>query len=1265
MPVLGQQPLQYVYDDLGRLSKVVDLTTGQCAAYEYDGVGNIIAISRQSNCVSAPTVSSVVPAGEASCFVATGQNLLGATVSSDIPGVVVSNLKATAASVNFCLSTPQPVCSLSTNVTVRTPGGSSPAFPVTINGASSLLPNVTSSGAIAAAGESDRFCLAVPAPTFAAFQAASTAIQPCIRILDAGGAPVAGAPACNTSATRLDVNLAAGAYFAEISDNGNNNTGAYTVLYQPIVVTTEATDPLATEVGATTGVVTISRTGPTQLPLLVNFAVGGTATLGSLNDYTLNTPLANRVTIPAGQQAVSITVTPRLDAIVEGPETVVLTLAAGDYTIGANNAATVTIVDEPTAVVTIAATDANASEIGIDTGTFTITRAGDTTLALPVGFTRTGTATAGTDYQNTIAASVTIPAGQTSSTLTVTPINDVIFEGPETVILTLTDGANYDLGAQTSATVTIADNSADTGVLVDGATHTGAITIAGQVDRWTFAASAGDRIAVHIGEITDSNGFSPWIRLQAPNGTILSSQFGANAAQIEGIAAPAAGTYAVFVASGDSGSNGLGTYRLTMAHSPGPITVSPGDQGGPLTNGFTHTGEIVTGDLDVWTFDAAAGDRISVHIGEIVDGGNFTPWIRLFAPNGAYLISRFGAAAAQIEGEAAPVSGTYLVLVASGDSGVRGTGTYRLTMTRSSGPITVSPGDQGGPLTNGLMHTGEIVTGDLDVWTFTATAGDRISIHIGEIVDGGDFTPWIRLFAPNGAYMTSRFGAAAAQIEADVAPVTGTYLVLVASGDSGADGVGTYRLTMTHSPGPITVAPGDQGGPLTNGLTHTGEIVTGDLDVWTFDATAGDRISVHIGEIVDGGDFTPWIRLFAPNGTYMSSRFGAAAAEIEADVAPVTGTYLLLVASGDAGADGVGTYRLTMTHSPGPISVSPGDQGGPLTNGLTHTGEIVTGDLDVWTFDATAGDRISVHIGEIIDGGDFAPWIRLFAPNGSYMASRFGAAAAEIEADTAPVTGTYLLLVASGDAGADGAGTYRVTMTHSPGPITVSPGDEGGPLTNGFTHTGEIQRGDLDVWTFTANANDRISIHIGEITDNDDFQPWIRVFGPNGAYLDSRFGTGAAEVEAMLAPLTGTYLVLVASGDAGVDGAGTYRLTMTHTPGPIAVAPGDQGGPVVNGVVQTGEILRGDLDVWTLEATAGDRISVHIDENADAGDFSPWIRLFAPNGNYLISRSGATAADISAQLAPVTGTYLVLVSSADAGVDGAGTYSLTVSVVRP
>src|SRR5688572_2836031 len=211
-----------------------------------------------------------------------------------------------------------------------------------------------------------------------------------------------------------------------------------------------------------------------------------------------------------------------------------------------------------------------------------------------------------------------------------------------------------------------------------------------------------------------------------------------------------------------------------------------------------------------------------------------------------------------------------------------------------------------------------------------------------------------------------------------------------------------------------------------------------------------------------------------------------------------------------------------MTHTPGPITVSAGDQGGPLTNGASHEGQILQGDVDGWTFAANAGGRISLHVGEITDTDDFRPWIRLWAPNGASLGDTAGVSADVIDDVVAGVTGTYLVQVASFDSGVDGEGTYRLTMTHTPGPITVSPGDQGGPLTNGAIHEGQILQGDVDVWTFTANAGERIGVHIGEVTDTDDFRPWIRLWAPNGASAGAAFNLSAASIE-VLAQVTGTY----------------------------------------------------------------------------------------------------------------------------------------------
>jgi hypothetical protein len=452
------------------------------------------------------------------------------------------------------------------------------------------------------------------------------------------------------------------------------------------------------------------------------------------------------------------------------------------------------------------------------------------------------------------------------------------------------------------------------------------------------------------------------------------------------------------------------------------------------------------------------------------------------------------------------------------------------------------------------------------------------------------------------------------------------------------------------------------GGPLTNGGIHIGDILPGDSDEWTFTADAGERIAVHIGEVAESDDFRPWIRLLAPDDSELGNTSGLAATAIDGAVAPVTGTYRVLVASFDSGFDGAGSYRLSVARTSGAITVTAGDEGGPLTNGGIDTGEILRGDLDVWTFTATAGERVAVHVGEIADTDDLRPWIRVWAPNGAALANTSGVAAAAVDGAVAPVTGTYLVLVASFDSGFDGTGTYRLSVARTSGAITVTAGDEGGPLTNGGIDTGEILRGELDVWTFAATAGERIAVHAGEIADTDDLRPWIRVWAPNGAELANTSGVAAAAVDGAVAPVTGTYLVLVASFDSGFDGTGTYRLTFARTSGAITVSAGDQGGPLSSGVVESGEILRGDLDVWTVSAVAGQLILVHIDEIIDNDDFRPWIRLWAPTGSVLASASGLAAADISGAVAPVTGTYLVLVATFDSGFDGTGTYQVTATV---
>ncbi|MHB8522382.1 MAG: glycoside hydrolase family 9 protein [Limisphaerales bacterium] len=110
----------------------------------------------------------------------------------------------------------------------------------------------------------------------------------------------------------------------------------------------------------------------------------------------------------------------------------------------------------PTLVVT--ATDAQASRVGLDPGVFTFSRTGDTSADLTVNYWPGGTAINGLDYQ-TLPSSVTIPAGASSTTLTLTPLPSTNLVSQETAIVTLASSVLYVVGTPNSGTVNITGNS--------------------------------------------------------------------------------------------------------------------------------------------------------------------------------------------------------------------------------------------------------------------------------------------------------------------------------------------------------------------------------------------------------------------------------------------------------------------------------------------------------------------------------------------------------------------------------------------------------------------------------------------------------------------------------------------------------------------------------------------------------------------------------------------------------------------------------------
>jgi hypothetical protein len=595
---------------------------------------------------------------------------------------------------------------------------------------------------------------------------------------------------------------------------------------------------------------------------------------------------------------------------------------------------------------------------------------------------------------------------------------------------------------------------------------------------------------------------------------------------------------------------------------------------GVLTNGWTHAGEISAGETDMWSIAASPGESITVQVAKLSGGAGFTPRIEILAPNGATLGSKSGATAARLDIQAG-AGGEYAVAVS--DANGTGTGTYGLQLVQIPTAFTLPPGGEGGPLTNGAIHSATINVGESDIWTLTALQGDRIAIQVAEVSGGAGFTPMIELFSPDGRRVGLNSGGVAARLDIQ-AGATGTYTVLVS--DSVQGGPGGYQLQLAQIPGTFIVS--DEGGALADAADSEGTILLGDLDLWSFTASPGDLVTLQVTETSGGANFAPMIEMFAPTGEHKNVAQNASVAGMDAAV-ELGGIYTVAVS--DANQIGSGGYRLRLTRG----SIAPAGAN-VLTNGGTLLGSISSaGETNTWTFTATAGESLVIRAGETA-ATPFVPWVRLYGPDGAQLDADFNAAAAEVTV-RATNSGTFSVTVNDGSNGRNQTGNYRISLAKTGSPLMISPSDEGGALTNGTTYLATIDVGDIDAWSFTANAGETVVVRIGEATASSPLLPWLRLYGPNGVPLDADFNAAAAEVTAR-ATNSGTFLVVVADGNNGIGGSGNYRISLAKTGSAETISSSDEGGALTNGTSYQAAIDTGDVDAWTFTANAGESIVV-------------------------------------------------------------------------
>jgi ELWxxDGT repeat protein len=215
----------------------------------------------------------------------------------------------------------------------------------------------------------------------------------------------------------------------------------------------------------------------------VPFHLGaGTATAGV--DFTLAS--ASPLIIPANTLSAQIQVSIINDTLFEGDETVVVVLdPPTNATLGAATH-TLTIHDDDSANKPKVGFSAAAQTRDEGDGTATVTVQLDRISGLPVtvNIGTGGTATVGSDYTLTPSGSITIPAGSLSGSISVNIIDDDLYEGDETLTLTLSGPVNAGLDATTTHTITIHDNDpvptlaiSDVSTIEGNADHPATVTV--------------------------------------------------------------------------------------------------------------------------------------------------------------------------------------------------------------------------------------------------------------------------------------------------------------------------------------------------------------------------------------------------------------------------------------------------------------------------------------------------------------------------------------------------------------------------------------------------------------------------------------------------------------------------------------------------------------------------------------------------------------------------------------------------------------------
>lgn len=688
----AQSPIQYGYDDLGRLIAVID-PTGDTAVYTYDAVGNLLSIGRQAS--AALSIVSFAPRsgpeGATVTILGTGLSPIPSQNTLTFNGAVATVTSSTATRI----VTTVPAAATTGPIAVTAPGGSATsgtAFTVTATSGTPTLTGFTPT--FGAPGDAVTI-------TGTSFETTPTNDKVDFNVTNPVHATVTA-----STATSLSTTVPSGATPGKLSVATPAGKAISSDDFFVLPIRSDGHQYTASEI-AVTGRMTIDGANLTvtigtasKIALVVFEGAAGQRISLGLSGVTIGT---SDVTMyaPNGRQVGFATVFANggaIDAQLATAGTHAIVVAPRP---GVAGSATLTLSQEITGSITI---DGAAVPVGIARPgqrarlTFVGT-AGQRVSLLMAGISITsGTVSILRPDGTPLGSSVGFGAGA-DATLDAQPLP---VTGTYSV---LGDPANAYTG---NVTLSLSQELTGT-IAVGGAPVTATITRAGQRMRLTFSGTAGQWLNLGLTGSTFTTGTTT-ATISDPGGTTVAAGiFGAsNTAVDTPTPLVTTGTYTLLI---DPSQSATGAVTLTLSSEvTGTLTI-----GGAATPvAIARAGQRARS-----TFAGTAGQRLSVNMtGSTLPSGTAT----VFTPSGSALVAQgFSGSAGFIDPRTLGTTGTYSLLV---DPNLAFTGSMTLTLYDVPADVT------GTLAVNGPAQTVTTTApGQNAVLTFTGSAGQPVTVR--------------------------------------------------------------------------------------------------------------------------------------------------------------------------------------------------------------------------------------------------------------------------------------------------------------------------------------------------------------------------------------------------------------------------------------------------------------------------------------------------------------------------------------------------------